>query len=333
MGRKKKKNNLKNLLLTLLILIILIVLNHFGMIEKIDDLLAQTGLVEHFEEIKQSNTVTTGTVKTNTKIISSVSENIAIQQDKLNVIFFKVGQADCELIIANGKTMLIDAGNNNDGEEIVNALNGLGISKLDYVIGTHVHEDHIGGMSYIVDSFEIGKFYLPYNTTSTSNYYKKLLTSLVNKNMTIEQAEVGDKFNLGNASCEIMAVRNDEPENINEESIVIELTYGSQKFLFMGDAEETNEKLRTWNDVNVLKVGHHGSNTSSSEEFLNQVLPEIAIISVGEGNSYELPKENILKRFEEIGSSIYRTDEDGTIQIISDGEKNEVIKIDLSFDG
>ena len=121
MGRKKKKNNLKNLLLTLLILIILIVLNHFGMIEKIDDLLAQTGLVEHFEEIKKSNTVTTGTVKNNTKIISSVSENIAIQQDKLNVIFFKVGQADCELIIANGKTMLIDAGNNNDGEKIVNA--------------------------------------------------------------------------------------------------------------------------------------------------------------------------------------------------------------------
>ena len=151
--------------------------------------------------------------------------------------------------------------------------------------------------------------------------------------MTIEQAEVGDKFNLGNSSCEIMAVRNDEPENINEESIVIELTYGSQKFLFMGDAEETNEKLRTWNDVNVLKVGHHGSNTSSSEEFLNQVLPEIAIISVGEGNSYGLPKENVLKRVEEIGSSIYRTDEDGTIQIISDGEKNEVIKIDLSFDG
>lgn len=333
MGRKRKKNNLKNFILALIILLVLVGLEHFGIIEKIDNLFAQTGLVEYFDEIEKTNIVTTGTVKTNTQIISSISENIIVQQDKLNVLFFKVGQADCELIIANGQTMLIDAGNRSDGEQIVNALKGLGISKLDYVIGTHVHEDHIGGMSYIIDSIEIGKFYLPYNTTSTASYYEKLLTSLTNKNMNIEQANVGDKFNLGNACCEIMSVRNDEPENINEESIVLELTYGTQKFLFMGDAEESNEKLRNWNDVDVLKVGHHGSNTSSSQEFLKQVLPEIVIISVGEGNSYGLPKENILKRFEKIGSIIYRTDKDGTIQIISDGEKNEVVKIDLSFDG
>lgn len=333
MGRRKKKNNLINLLLILLILIVLAILEHFGIIEKIDNLFAQTGLVEYFNEIENSNTVTTGTVKTNTQIITSVSENIIIQPDKLNVLFLDVGQADCELIIANGQTMLIDAGNRNDGEKIVSALKGLGISKLDYVIGTHVHEDHIGGMSYIVEAIDIGKFYLPYNTTSTSSYYEKLLVALTNKNMSIEQANVADKFNLGNASCEIMAVRNDEPENINEESIVLELTYGMQKFLFMGDAEESNEKLRTWNDIDVLKVGHHGSNTSSSEEFLKQVLPEIAIISVGEGNSYGLPKDNVLKRIEKIGSTIYRTDKDGTIQIVSDGTTNEVIKIDLSFDG
>lgn len=333
MGRKKKKNNFKQFVLAVFILFLLAGLEYFGIIEKIDNLFAQTGLVEYFDEIENSNTITTATVKTNTQIVSSVSEKIIVQEDKLNVLFFKVGQADCELIIANGQTMLIDAGNRSDGEQIVNALKGLGISKLDYVIGTHIHEDHIGGMSYIVDSIDIGKFYLPYNTTSTASYYEKLLTSLTNKGMSINQATVGDKFNLGNASCEIMAVRNDEPENINEESIVLELTYGTQKFLFMGDAEETNEKLRSWNDVDVLKVGHHGSNTSSSEEFLKQVLPEIAVISVGEGNSYGLPKENIIKRFEKIGSTIYRTDIDGTIQIVCDGEKNEVIKIDLSFDG
>lgn len=333
MGRRKNKNNFKNLLLAIVIIVLLALLEYFGILEKVDNLLAQTGLVEHFDEIESSNTVISGTVKTNAQIVSSVSENITIYPDKLNVLFFDVGQSDCELIIVNGKTMLIDAGNRSDGELIVNAIKGLGISKLDYVIGTHVHEDHIGGMSYIVDSLDIDKFYLPYNTTSTTSYYEKLLTSLTNKNMSIEQANVGDMFDLGNAKCEIMAVRNDEPENINEESIVIEITYGTQKFLFMGDAEESNEKSRTWNDVDVLKVGHHGSNTSSSEEFLKQVLPEIAIISVGEGNSYGLPKDKILKRFERLGTTIYRTDTDGTIQVVSDGESNEVIKIDLSFDG
>lgn len=334
MGRKKKsKNNLKSLLLAIIIITVLAVLDYFGVWKKIDDLFATTGLVEYFDEIEKSNTVPVGTVKTNSQIVSSVSENITIKPDKLNILFLDVGQADCELIIINGKTMLIDAGNRSDGEKIVSAIKGLGISKLDYVIGTHVHEDHIGGMSYIVDAIEIDKFYLPFDTKNTTTYYEKLLNSLTNKNMKIEQANVGEIFELGNAKCEIMSVRNDEPENINEESIVIELTYGTKKFLFMGDAEEENEKSRTWNDIDVLKVGHHGSNTSSSEKFLKQVLPEIAIISVGENNSYGLPKEKILERFQKMGSTIYRTDKDGTIQIVSNGEEIEVITIDLSFNG
>ena len=332
MGRRKKKS-FKNLLVAIVIIVLLAILEHVGILQKIDNVLAKTGLIEYFDEIENSNTVYSGTVKTNAQIVSSVSENIKIQDDKLNILFLDVGQADCELIIVNGKTMLIDAGNKSDGELIVSAIKCLGIEKLNYVIGTHVHEDHIGGMSYIVDAFDIDRFYLPYNTTSTTNYYEKLLTSLTNKNMSIEQANIGDLFDLGNAKCEIMAVRNDEPENINEESIVLEITYGTQKYLFMGDAETSNEKSRTWNDVDVLKVGHHGSNTSSSENFLRQVLPEIAVISAGEGNSYGLPKDKILDRFEKIGSKIYRTDKDGTIQIVSDGETNEVIKIDLSFDG
>ena len=311
---------------------LLALLEHFGIFQKIDNILAETGLSEYFNQIKDSDN-TYGTVNTNAQIISSVSENIKIQDDKFNVLFLDVGQADCELIIVDGKTMLIDAGNKNDGELIVSAIKGLGIERLDYVIGTHVHEDHIGGMSYIVDAFEIDKFYLPYNTTSTTSYYEKLLTSLSNKNMSIEEANVGDLLDFGSTKCEIMAVRNDEPENINEESIVVEITYGTQKFLFMGDAETSNEKSRIWNDVDVIKVGHHGSNTSSSEDFLKQVLPEIAVILAGEGNSYGLPKDKILDRYEKIGSKIYRTDQDGTIQIVSDGNINEIMKIDISFDG
>ena len=130
-----------------------------------------------------------------------------------------------------------------------------------------------------------------------------------------------------------MSVNNTEPENANLSSIVIQLSYGTQKYLFMGDAETENEKERDWEDIDVLKVGHHGSNTSSSEIFLKQVMPEVAIISVGEDNSYGLPKDNIIDRFNKFGTSIYRTDEDGTIQIVSDGNTNEITKINLSFDG
>ncbi len=268
----------------------------------------------------------------NPEIIESVSNNINIDDNKLNILFFYVGRADCTLIIDNNHAMLIDSGNSKDGEKVVNALKALNINQIDYVIGTHVHEDHIGCMSDIIDNFEIGKFYLPYNETSTTSFYKRLLKSLSMKNMGIEEATIGEKLVLGDAQIEIMAVDNSDPENINDESIVLELTYGSQKFLFMADAEDTTESSRLWNDVDVLKVGHHGSNTSSSQTFLLQVRPEISIISVGKENSYNFPKKKIINRLEKIGSKIYRTDLDGTIQLVSDGITNEIIKIPLDLD-
>ena len=267
------------------------------------------------------------------EIAESVSSNVNIDKSKLNILYFYVGQADCELVILGNYTMLIDSGNSMDGEKVVNALKALNINRIDYVIGTHVHEDHIGCMSDVIDNFEIGHFYLPYNKTSTTSFYKRLLKSLMNKNMSIEEASVGEKFALGNAEVEIMAVDNSDPENINEESIVIELRYGNQKYLFMGDAEVVNESSRSWNDIDVIKVGHHGSTTSSSKNFILQTKPEIAIISVGKNNSYGLPKNEIIKRYEKIGSKIYRTDQDGTIQLVSDGIQNEIIKIPLDLDG
>lgn len=335
MGRKKKKINkqLKEFIILILIILILVIAEKTGILSKIENDIETSGIVNIVDTSKSSNVSIIPRVKDDTQIITSVSENINIDSSKLNILFFDVGQADCELIISNGQTILIDAGNSRDGEKIVNAIRGLGISRLDYVVGTHVHEDHIGGMSYIIDSFDIGEFYLPYNTTSTTNFYKRLLTSLTNKNMNITEANIGDKFTVGNTICEVMSVDNSEPENINEESIVIEVSFGTQKYLFMGDAEKVNEDKRQWNDVDVLKVGHHGSNTSSSQNFLEQALPEISIISVGKDNSYELPKDKILERLNKIGSTIYRTDKDGTIQLVSDGNTNEIIKVNLSLDG
>ncbi len=333
MGRRKKNNKVKEAIIFIVLIIGIIIAEKTGVLKYIDDYIENSEFANQIRTAETSNISITPKVKVDEQIVESVAENISIEIGKLNILFFDVGQADSELIICNNKTMLIDAGNTKDGEKIVNAIKTLGISKLDYVVGTHVHEDHIGGMSYIVDNFEIGEFYLPYNTQTTSSYYKDLLKSLSNKNLNINETNVGDKIELSNAICEVMSVRNDEPENANESSIVLELTYGNKKYLFMGDAETKNEEERNWNDVDVLKVGHHGSNTSSSINFLNQVSPEIAIISVGEGNSYGLPKEKIVDRLEAIGTEVYRTDLDGTIQIISDGNNQELRKIDISLDG
>ena len=327
MARKKKKSKVFMQIITLIILLILLFITEQPeLLESYNRLFSEFGVVV-------ANENTFGGVKKNFELIESVSENINIQNGKLNILFFDVGQADCELIVFDGKAILIDAGNSKDGEKIVNGLKALNISKIDYVIGTHVHEDHIGGMSYIIENFDVGKFFLPYNTTNTTSYYSKLLNALNKKGLSISEARVGDKFFVEDLICEIMSIDNSEPENVNNSSIVLEITYKNMKYLFMGDAEVINEKSRNWNDVDVLKVGHHGSNSSSSDKFLRQVLPEIAIISVGKDNSYELPKEKILNRIKNLGTEIYRTDEDGTIQIISNGETNEIIKIEISFDG
>ena len=205
MGRKRSnkkiKNKVKEICLAIIVLIALFIMSKFGILAKIDSIIASTGLSELVDTSDSSNVYAIPSVKTDAEIVTSVSENIIIDQNKLNILFLNVGQADCELIINNGKTMLIDAGNRGDGEKVVNGIKALGITRLDYVVGTHVHEDHIGGMSMVIDSFEIGEFYLPYNTTSTMTYYKKLLTSLTQKNLSINQANTGDKFILGNANC------------------------------------------------------------------------------------------------------------------------------------
>lgn len=333
MGKKKQNKKLKEIVIIIILFLGVILAQKTGVLKYIDNYIGNTEFANQIRIIEDSNIQITNKVKVDEQIVEEVSENIIIENEKLNILFFDVGQADSELIICNNKIMLIDAGNAKDGEKIVNAIKTLGISKIDYVIGTHVHEDHIGGMSYIIDNFEIGKFYLPYNTQTTSSYYKNLLESLSNKSININETNVGDKIEFSNVICEVMSVENDEPENANESSIVLELTYGNKKYLFMGDAETKNEEARKWNDIDVLKVGHHGSNTSSSTDFLNQVLPEIAIISVGEENSYGLPKEKIIDRFNKLGTEVYRTDIDGTIQIITDGTNQELRKIDISFDG
>ena len=167
---------------------------------------------------------------------------------------------------------------------------------------------------------------MPKVQTNTKTF-EDVLDAINEKGLKITSPEVGYKFNVGNALCEVMNCgtgTSEEKSNLNLSSIVIRMTYGEQSFLFMGDAETKNEEARSWTQTNVLKVGHHGSNTSSSQSFLDQVKPQIAVISVGKGNKYGHPKQVILDRLNKMGIKIYRTDESGTIKITCDGKENKV---------
>lgn len=307
--RTKKDNKIYKVLTSIFLLVILFVISYYYLPEGID-----------FEGIFYSSV---NTVVVSSREYNGTAINVLDYSDKLQVYFLDVGQADCEFIYNNGKTMLIDAGNDENGEKIVNFLKYIGISKIDYLIATHVHADHIGGMNDVIDSFEIGKFYMPSTTISTKQF-EEVISSMEKKNLKFSSPKVGDRFFVDNADCEIMSIDNSQIEELNLSSIVIEMRYGNNSFLFTGDAEQFNENSRSWNKIDVLKVAHHGSKSSSGDSFLKQVRPSIAIIEVGKDNDYGFPKQTILNRLEKYGAKIYRTDEDGTILVLSDGNELEV---------
>ena len=262
---------------------------------------------------------------------SSISNNI---NSNLEIYFFDVGQADSVLIKSNDDTVLIDAGNRNDGENLVNYIkNDLKINDIDIVIGTHPHEDHIGGMSYIIDSFDIGKIYLP-DVTSNAKFFEKLLDSIESKDYKISIPKIGEKIKLNNLVFNVLSV-DDNDKNINDCSIVLKLNYLDTKYLFMGDASKSVEKKLLYKDIkaDVIKIGHHGSSYSSSKKFLESVNPNIAIISVGKDNKYKHPTNNVLNTLNNLNIKYYRTDIDGTIKLVSDGKNIEINKIKTNIDG
>lgn len=254
---------------------------------------------------------------------SDKSKSIYTNLGDLKVFFIDVGQADSILIVEDNEAMLIDAGNNDDGKEVVEFIKNEGIEQIKYAIGTHAHEDHIGGLDDVIDSIEIDNLLMPETQTNTKTY-EDVIDSAGEKELEIKNPKKEEKFSVGDAICEIMTDEIKDKKNLNESSIIIRMTYGNESFLFMGDAEVENEATRQWPETDVLKVGHHGSNTSSSERFLKQVNPKIAIIMVGKNNTYKLPKDIILERIQKIGTTIYRTDIDGNILISSDGNSIEV---------
>lgn len=241
---------------------------------------------------------------------------------KLKIHYIDVGQGDSEFLeLPNGQTMLIDAGIPEEGPTVVNYIKGSGHSKIDYLIATHPHSDHIGGMTDVVNNFDIGKFYMPKKTTTTK-VFTDLITALKSKSLGANVAKVGvNILNTGNLSADIIAPVNISGDDLNQYSAVVMLKYGNTKFLFMGDAGQPSEEQITADvSADVLKVGHHGSNTASSQEFLNKVHPKYAVIEVGKGNSYGHPTAATLSKLQNIGATIYRTDQDGTIIFTSDAK-------------
>jgi len=254
-------------------------------------------------------------------------ENSGSSSFVLDVQIIDVGQADCTLIkMPDGQNMLIDAGNNSDGGYLVDYLESEDVEKIDYLIGTHPHADHIGGMDDIIENFEIGTIYMPRTTTNTKTF-EEVLIAIKKKGLKIETATAGKKVLEGEVFAQFISPAGEYYEELNDYSAVLKLTYGDKSFLFMGDAEALAEKeiLQKF-DVksDVLKVGHHGSSTSSHNAFLKAVNPEIAVISVGEGNDYGHPHKSVLKRLEKIGTRIYRTDLNGTVKVYCDGKSIEV---------
>lgn len=250
------------------------------------------------------------TIKTSKEVTKDFTSD---DNNSLKVYYFDVGQADSILIQNNGQNMLIDAGNNEDGEILVNNLKTLGVENIDYLIGTHPHEDHIGGMDDIIYKFKIGKIFMP-NVTTNTKTFEDVIDAVAEKELQIETPKENDKFQVGNAKCQVLYVGEDK-ENLNLASIIIKMEYDNLNYLFTGDTETEIENKVNFGKINILKVAHHGSDTSSSNKFVKETAPEIAIISVEKGNFYGHPNNEILKRYEKIGSKIYRTDEVGNIFI------------------
>lgn len=262
-------------------------------------------------------------------IKSIINSNNIINPNKINVNFIDVGQGDSILIQVNNKTLLIDSGPKSEKERLVKYLDTLNLQTIDYLIATHPHEDHIGNMAYIINKYKVGEFYAP-KTTSNTSAFENMIESLSRKNLKINILKAGaSSINLGNnTKVEVLAPNLTNYENLNNYSPIIKITYGKISFLFTGDAESALEEEvinKSYNlKSDILKVGHHGSSTSTSKEFLNKIDPSIAIISVGEDNTYSHPTKETLNTLSNI--KVYRTDINGTIIISSNGES-----IDTSF--
>ncbi len=265
--------------------------------------------------------ITEGTVVNNSTSPENTANNIVTAKGTLKVHFLDVGQADSIFIeLPSKETMLIDAGESANGSTVVNYIKQLGFSTITYLIATHPHADHIGGMTYVVNNLSIGYIYMP-KASHTTQTYENLLLAIQSKGLTIKSAKAGVSILSGSGlGVDILAPVSSTYDDLNNYSAVIKLIFGNNSFLFMGDAESLSEGQITANvKADVLKVGHHGSTSSTSSAFLAKVSPKYAVIMCGVGNSYGHPHAETLAKLQSTNVVIYRTDLNSTIIFTSDG--------------
>lgn len=246
----------------------------------------------------------------------------------LVVHYIDVGQANSIFIeLPNSENILIDAGNEENGSQIANYIKALGYNKITYLVATHPHADHIGGMAYVVKNLNIGSIYMPKATTTTQTY-EDLLTAINTKGLTVTTAKAGvSLINSTDFNVVMLAPNKDQYDDLNNYSAVIKVIYKKNSFLFMGDAETLSEnEIINVVAADVLNVGHHGSSSSTGQTFLNKVNPKYAVLSVGAGNDYGHPAQITLDKLTAVGAIIYRTDKDGTVVFTSDGTNITVNK-------
>lgn len=259
-------------------------------------------------------------------IMGGCTDSIDSSTD-LELHFIDVGQGDSTFIkTPSGYTMLIDAGDNSHGSDVVSYIKGLGVKKIDVLVGTHPDADHIGGIDNVIDSFEVGEFYMPKKTHDTKTY-EDVLKAAKNKGLKIKAA-VADKIIAFDPATKavFLSPENQTYSDNNSYSAVIKLTYGQNTFLLTGDTEKENEakmmdKYGISLQSDLIKLAHHGSSTSNTPAFLDAVNPQLAVASCGYKNKYSHPHKEVLQYLEENDIPIYRTDEQGNIIVYSDGQK------------
>lgn len=246
-----------------------------------------------------------------------------LEPNNLLIHYIDVGQGDAILVQTRSKNLLIDSGP--DNKKSINYLKNQGVSKLDYVVATHPHDDHIGSMDKIINNFNVASFYAPKVTNNTDSFMD-MVNALDSKGLKIVNAKPLLKLDLGDSViCTIISPISNYYKELNNYSVVIKISYNNTSFLLMGDAETCNEEEMVREGYNlkadVLKIGHHGSTSSTSDALLSEASPKIAIISCGKDNDYGHPENKTLNKLKEKNISIYRTDIDGSITLESDGNK------------